>query len=186
MAQRFKKRVKSQASKRVSKKLPQRGVQPSVQEKTGKLSLPEKAFLSFFGMGYSKKMPGTMGSFLATLTLPFLLYTKMLPIVVIALFIVGWTLSARAVRVLKKEDPQFIVIDEVVGIGVTLMIAPYATLFNLILVFAFFRLFDIAKPYPVSFADKKLGGGFGIMMDDVVAGAYAGAAIQVLYYFLSV
>jgi phosphatidylglycerophosphatase A len=78
-----------------------------------------------------------------------------------------------------EEDPGWIVIDEVVGQGLTLLLTP-PDLLNYAAGFALFRLFDIKKPWPVSWADQQIKGGLGIMLDDVLAGIYALALLTLL------
>ena len=80
-----------------------------------------------------------------------------------------WLRFQRTVDWLKQDDPGAIVWDEVVGYLVTMIDAPKGWLW-IVLGFILFRFFDIVKPWPVSLADKKLHGGLGIMLDDVIAG----------------
>jgi phosphatidylglycerophosphatase A len=72
--------------------------------------------------------------------------------------------------------------DEIVGYLITMAAAPSGWLW-IVLGFVLFRLFDILKPWPVSLADKKLHGGFGVMLDDVIAGLYALLVLQLIAYF---
>jgi phosphatidylglycerophosphatase A len=133
------------------------------------------AVASWFGAGLSPKAPGTVGS-LASLVLWAPLVLLEAPwwaraIVVVVVFAVGVVVSNVVVKD-RGEDPQVVVIDEVAGMGLTLLVC--AASWPLLAVgFVFFRVFDIAKPWPVSFADQKVGGGFGVMLDDIVAGGYA-------------
>lgn len=138
---------------------------------------PRLAFIlaTWFGSGLSPKAPGTAGS-VASLVLwaPLVLldtswWVRLL--VTVAVFVVGTWASEAMVKV-RGEDPQLVVIDEVAGMGVTLLLAG-AGWPQLVLGFLCFRLFDIWKPWPVRVADAKIGGGFGVMFDDVLAGVYA-------------
>lgn len=133
------------------------------------------ALATWFGTGLSPKAPGTVGS-LGSLVLwaPLVLleapwWARLLAVVVV--FVVGVIASDRVCAV-RGEDPQIIVIDEVAGMGITLLLAA-PSIAVLIVGFACFRLFDIAKPWPVSWADQKIHGGLGVMLDDVLAGVYA-------------
>lgn len=133
---------------------------------------------SGFGAGLSPVAPGTVGSAVALLPwlwlrdLPLLAYFG----VVLAVFMVGVWVSQTLVARLRVEDPGWIVIDEFVGQWLALAFAP-AGWFWLVVGFLLFRLFDVWKPWPVSWADRRVGGGLGVMLDDALAGALAGAAL---------
>ena len=129
---------------------------------------------TWFGAGLSKKAPGTVGSlFSLVLWAPLVMleapwWARLLAAVVV--FATGVVASNVVVKE-RGEDPQVIVIDEVAGMGLTLLLA--APSFTVIaLGFICFRVFDIWKPWPVSWADQKIGGGLGVMLDDVIAGIY--------------
>jgi phosphatidylglycerophosphatase A len=97
----------------------------------------------------------------------------------LGIFALGVWAAERVVRAEGKEDPQKVVVDEVAGMGLTLLLcAPMAS--NVVAGFVLFRLFDIWKPWPVSLADNKVKGGFGTMLDDMLAGAYALAALTLV------
>ncbi len=131
---------------------------------------------TFFGAGWAKKAPGTVGS-LASLVVwaPVVLFD--LPwwqrlAITLAIFAIGIPAASSAVRAWGKEDPQHVVIDEVAGMGMTLVLAaPHWG--SLVVGFLAFRLFDIWKPWPVSVVDARVKGGFGAMFDDLLAGVYA-------------
>lgn len=130
---------------------------------------------TFFGAGLSPKAPGTVGS-LASLVLwaPLVIFDTawwVRALVTVAVFVVGTLASAAVVKAQGCSDPQSVVIDEVAGMGVTLL-AAHGWL-SLLLGFALFRFFDIYKPWPVRLADRRVKGGFGVMLDDVLAGLYA-------------
>jgi len=134
---------------------------------------------TFFGAGLSPKAPGTVGS-AASLILwgPMVMWQT--PwwarlIVAVVLFAAGTWAANAIVAHEGKQDPQKVVMDEVVGMGITLCLAP-PTWIALVTGFVLFRIFDIAKPWPVSWADKHVKDGFGTMLDDAFAGAYALAA----------
>ncbi len=131
---------------------------------------------TWFGAGKSPKAPGTVGS-AASLILwaPMVLLETpwWARLAVTALvFAVGTVAAAAIVRARGQEDPQLVVVDEVAGMGVTLALAAHGA-WSLGLGFALFRLFDIWKPWPVRLADRRVKGGFGVMLDDVIAGLYA-------------
>lgn len=134
---------------------------------------------TWFGCGRLPRAPGTWGS-LAALPLAWLIAWLWGPWALVAtaalLFAVGVWAAGVYARANGQADPQAVVIDEVVGQCLTLVVAPLHPLAYLI-GFALFRLFDIAKPWPVSWADRSVGGGLGIMLDDVLAGLYGAAAL---------
>jgi phosphatidylglycerophosphatase A len=142
-------------------------------------------FLAFgFGSGLSPKAPGTMGT-LAAIPLWWLLaqlpLTSYLIVVLIAA-VVGITICGRAADQMGVHDHGGIVWDEFVGFWIAMAALPI-TWQSLILGFVLFRLFDILKPWPISWLDKKVSGGFGIMIDDVIAGLAAAAVIYLLGHF---
>jgi phosphatidylglycerophosphatase A len=133
------------------------------------------ALATWFGAGFAPKAPGTAGS-LASLVLwgPLVLLDTSWGarlLAVVAVFALGVVAAQRVVDV-RGEDPQIVVVDEVAGMGVALLVAP-PTAWSLVAGFVLFRVFDIAKPWPVSWADRRVGGGVGVMLDDVLAGVYA-------------
>ena len=133
--------------------------------------------LSWFGCGMSPWAPGTVGS-LGSLPLGLLIYWSFgqiaLAVCAALLFVAGWRIADAQLRHDggALEDPQWIVVDEVVGQWIALAALPLHPV-SVLVAFALFRLFDIAKPWPVSWADRRLGGGLGIMLDDLLAGLYA-------------
>ena len=138
-----------------------------------------------FYSGYLPKAPGTWGS-LVGLLLFFLLHTLSLPVylaVVAGLFVVGSFAAGEAEKILDNRDPGVVVIDEIVGMLITMIAVP-ATPLTMALGFILFRIFDIAKPFPVSFFDQRFHGGLGIMLDDVMAGIYALIILQMFVRFV--
>ena len=134
-----------------------------------------------FYSGYLPKAPGTWGSLVGVL-LVFLLNALSLQIylsVVAGLFIVGSFVAGEAEKILDNRDPGVVVIDEIVGMLITMIAVPVAPL-TMVLGFILFRVFDIAKPFPVNFFDQHFHGGFGIMLDDVVAGIYSLIIMQLI------
>ena len=94
--------------------------------------------------------------------------------------LLGIWASERSARALEKEDPAEVVIDETAGLLLALFLLP-ATGFNLCLGFVLFRLFDILKPYPIRRLEK-IGGGPGIVLDDLLAGVYGNLCLRLLTY----
>lgn len=142
-------------------------------------------FLSLgLGSGLSPFAPGTAGTLLAVLiyiplaTLNIWIYTIFL---IFATFL-GIYLCEKTSNALGGHDNPAIVWDEFVGYWLTMLLAPSGWIW-IVIGFVLFRLFDIWKPWPIGVIDHKVKGGFGIMLDDVVAGAYALVILQLIYYF---
>ena len=137
-----------------------------------------------FGSGLSPKAPGTMGT-LAAIPLWWLLaqlpLTSYLIVVSIAA-VVGIAICGRAADQMGVHDHGGIVWDEFVGFWIAMAALPI-TWQSVILGFVLFRVFDIFKPWPISWLDKRVSGGFGIMIDDVIAGLAAAVVIYFLGYF---
>jgi len=127
-----------------------------------------------FGAGGLPKAPGTWGTLLAV---PFYLLFMHLPLLeyvslMIALFVVGVWICGQAGKVLGAHDHGAIVWDEMVGYWVTMIAAPPGWSW-LLAGFVLFRLFDIWKPWPIFWLDRRVSGGLGVMVDDLLAGVYA-------------
>jgi len=124
------------------------------------------------GSGFSPVAPGTAGSLVALIFAYFFLAGNplLLPAFSLFFFFTGTFAAYRVAAELKREDPQVVVIDEVVGMWIALWWVPH-TLLGYAVAFVAFRLFDIWKPFPIK-ATEKVGYGVGIMLDDVVAGVY--------------
>ena len=134
---------------------------------------------TWFGVGLIKFAPGTWGS-LAALPFAWLIYENWsapgLAVATILVFLIGvWVSQIHAMQ-LPEEDPSEIVIDEVSGMWLTLLVVP-PDVFYYVAGFVFFRIADIFKPWPVSWADRVIKGGAGIMLDDIFAGVYAALAL---------
>ena len=131
------------------------------------------------GSGAVPKAPGTFGT-IAAIPL-YLLLCKLSPLlyllVVLVLFVVGIWLCNRASSDLGVHDHSGIVWDEWVGLLVTLWLVPPGWIW-LLSGFFLFRFFDILKPWPISWLDRRIGGGFGIMVDDLLAALYAFTILQ--------
>ncbi len=135
---------------------------------------------TWFGCGYVPRAPGTAGTLGAIPLYLLLRASGSVTILAVAgaLAILGVLASSRIVRETGKKDPQIIVIDEVVGVLVTLAAAP-PTWPALVVGFVAFRIFDMWKPWPAR-AAERLPEGWGVVADDVVAGAYGAAVLGVL------
>jgi phosphatidylglycerophosphatase A len=137
------------------------------------------------GSGCVPKLPGTAGTLVGVLFyLP--LQTLFWPIyvgIVLLLFLMGIWLCGKTAKHLGVHDHPAIVWDEIVGYLVTMILVPSGWQW-LVAGFALFRLFDIWKPWPIHWIDKKVKGGFGIMLDDVIAGIYALLILQIIAYLL--
>ncbi len=133
-----------------------------------------------FGSGLVPFAPGTAGTLLAVLLefwvrqwLPDVLQRAIL---VIAMIIFGVWVCQISARKLGQHDHQAIVWDEICGYFVTMLAAPPGWLW-IIGGFLLFRVLDIVKPWPIREVDHSIGGGFGIMLDDIVAGLFSAAAL---------
>lgn len=138
------------------------------------LSHPWGWLATGFGSGLVPIAPGTFGSLAAVL--PWLLLRELplpwLGAAILAGFVLGIVASAWAVRRLGRDDPGCVVVDEWVGLWIALSAAPPAWPW-LVAGFVLFRVFDIAKPWPVGWLEKRFVGGLGVMLDDVAAGGMA-------------
>lgn len=136
---------------------------------------PAALIASFGGSGLLRPASGTWGS-LAALGVGLPLHLVGGPGLLIIAAGLAYLAGVWATRVWIEgsddKDPSSIVIDEVVGMWLALAAAPLTPL-GAAAAFALFRLFDIVKPWPVSWADQKLGGAHGVMFDDVLAGLWA-------------
>ena len=135
------------------------------------------------GAGYLPKAPGTWGSLLA---LPLHFFLRQLApshyaLALGGIFFLAVITAGQAEKILDRKDPGVVVIDEVIGMLITLVGAPNNPLIWL-LGFALFRFFDIFKPYPIRIIDQRINGGMGIVLDDVLAGIYSLILLQVFCY----
>jgi len=151
-------------------------------------------FLTFFMIGKIKKAPGTFAS-LVTCFL-FLLLLNIFNIISIFLitliiFLYSFIAINNSFNEFEADDPQEIVIDEVVGQMIPLLAIPiYETLYPLPTIyycasaFFLFRLFDIWKPYPINYVDNNITGALGIMMDDIIASIYSIVILSLIFFLL--
>ena len=139
-----------------------------------------------FGTGLSPKAPGTVGT-LAALPLYFLMRDLELLqylFIVVVLFGFGVWLCAYVTKKLEVHDHPAIVFDEIVGFLITMIAVPFSWQM-LIAGFILFRFFDAVKPWPISWCDINIHGGFGIMFDDVLAGIASAAMLQCYLLWLA-
>ena len=162
----------------------------STTSETEHLPRPEKGnivHLLAFGMGAgcSPKAPGTMGTLLAVAVylllagLPLPVYIAILIVVVL----VGIWLCGKTARDLGVHDHPGIVWDELAGYLLTMVGAPAGWQW-IVAGFLLFRLFDIWKPWPIGWLDRRVGGGLGIMLDDLLAGLFAALCLQGMVHWL--
>ncbi|MGE0745324.1 MAG: phosphatidylglycerophosphatase A [Rhodospirillales bacterium] len=140
---------------------------------------------TWFGAGLLPGAPGTWGS-LAALPVGWAVIDHAgrgwLAAAALGLFVLGWWATDAFVRHAAVQDPGSIVVDEVAAQLLVLTAAPLAPVWFAV-AFVLFRIADIWKPWPVSWADRRLHGGFGVMADDLLAAIYAAAALGVAVHF---
>ena len=155
-------------------------------------------FVTLFGIGRIKKIPGSFASLATTIFLFFLFHIlNVSPNIVLFSVIVIFFISLYAVNIfiidLTNKDPKEVVIDEFIGQSIPICLYEIAyegsketdqVLTSYFIMFILFRIFDIVKPYPVSYYDKNFKNSFGVVMDDVCAGLYV-VAVLVLYMVIS-
>ena len=147
---------------------------------------PMHILASGFGNGLAPRAPGTFGTLAA---IPIVLLLQLLlgglyAGVIVLMFVAGIFICGRAARDWGVGDHPAIVWDEIVGLLVTMSLAPPGAVW-LIAGFVLFRLFDIVKPWPICSVDRRVHGGFGIMLDDVIAGVFAAAILYLCVRWLS-
>ncbi|MDC0152865.1 phosphatidylglycerophosphatase A [Candidatus Pelagibacter sp.] len=155
-------------------------------------------FVTLFGIGKLKKIPGSYAS-LATTIFLFILFhiLNFSPNIVLIGVIIVFLISLYAVNIFIKDmdnkDPKEVVIDEFIGQSIPICLYEIAhegtketsqVLTFYFIMFILFRIFDISKPYPVSYYDKNFKNSFGVIMDDVVAGLYV-VAVLVLFMVIT-
>ena len=151
-----------------------------------RLSDPIQFLAVGFGSGLAPKAPGTFGTLAAIpvyLLMVSFLSTPLYLIGTLLACVVGIWICGKAADAVNVHDHPAIVWDEIAGYLVTMAFVP-VNLTNIVLGFALFRVFDILKPWPISIADKKLHGGSGIMLDDVLAGVFACLCLHVILNFI--
>ena len=151
-------------------------------------------FVTLFGIGKISKIPGSIASLVTTVFLFFLFHVVnisaniILVSIIVVFFISLWSVSIF-IKSLDNKDPNEVVIDEFIGQSIPICLYEIAhegtketsqVLTFYFIMFILFRIFDIVKPYPVSYYDKNFKNSFGVVMDDVCAGLYV-VAVLVLY-----
>jgi len=127
------------------------------------------------GVGYLPWVPGSWGSLLALVCGWEIVEAggpMALAVAAVIAFAAGWWASARVAKARGMHDPRFVVIDEIAAQWLVLLVAPlHAAWYTA--AFLLFRLFDIVKPWPIRLVERRVAGGLGIMLDDVLAAIYA-------------
>ncbi len=141
-----------------------------------------------FGSGLAPKAPGTFGSAFALLFVPIWLAigfsNTILAIIIMSL--VGIWICGRTADLMGVHDDGRIVWDEFAGQSITFLPLLYLNEMSwtwALVGFALFRLFDVWKPWPIRVIDRQIDGGFGIMLDDIIAGLWAALCILLYFYF---
>jgi len=143
-------------------------------------------FVTFFGIGTMRYAPGTITSLITTVLLFSLFHILHLPntfilITLTAIFFYAFLAVANYIKDKPNKDPKEIVIDEVIGQSIPIYLYEvahgstkefYESILFYIYIFILFRFFDIKKPFPINFFDRKFKNSFGVIMDDVIAGFY--------------
>ena len=143
-------------------------------------------FVTFFGIGTIRYAPGTITSLITTVLLFSLFHILNLSnaailIILIAIFFYSFIAVANYIKEIPNKDPKEVVIDEVIGQSIPIYLYEIAhgtnkdskeAILFYIYIFILFRFFDIKKPFPVNFFDKKFKNSFGVIIDDVIAGFY--------------
>lgn len=137
-----------------------------------------------FGSGLASKAPGTFGTLAAVPIYYFLSFLSLEAYIAVLVIssLSGFWICHITSRDMGVHDHKAIVWDEFVGYWITMVMVPFSVQWAVV-GFVLFRIFDILKPFPISWLDKKVGGGFGIMIDDIVAGLFAAITLQLIIYF---
>lgn len=158
-------------------------------EKKKKFNLPI-LISTFFYTGLFPYAPGTIGSvagFFIYVTLLRHLNPYEYMITCLFVFIAGTYYSSKAEKITKIKDPPFVVIDEVLGYFITMTVGLWFS-FSIIYAligFGLFRFFDIYKPFPVRYVDRKMSGGLGIMLDDIVAAIFSAIVLRFIIFLIA-
>ena len=154
-------------------------------------------FVTMFGLGNIKMIPGTIGS-LATIIILFLLFhvlnisSNLILIGLILIFIYSFSAIANYIKENENKDPREIIIDEFIGQSIPIYLYEIShgtektfdeSIYFYVIMFMTFRVFDIIKPFPVSYFDKNFKNSFGVIMDDIVAGLYV---VLFLIFFMMI
>ena len=142
-------------------------------------------FSTGFYSGYIPFAPGTFGT-LTALPLCYLLSICSKgggAVIIIAVILLAIWLADSSEKLIGKKDPGCIVIDEIAGMLVTLAGLPF-NFFTVVMGFVLFRLLDIFKPFPIRYLERKIPGGAGIVIDDLVAGITANITLRIIVYLI--
>jgi len=148
------------------------------------IDIYHKTIVTGMGFGLSPFAPGTAGAFLALLTLYPIRRFDNSSYLLIGLILVFYVLGVISTNYVEKswgKDPSRVVVDEVIGLWISILFIPI-NLYTAVLAFFLFRLFDIWKPFGIRKLET-IGGGHGVMLDDVLAGIYSNVVLQIIYYF---
>ncbi len=143
-------------------------------------------FVTFFGIGSIRYAPGTITSFITTIFLFSLFHIFKLPsavilVILLVIFFISFPAIENYIKDESNKDPKEVVIDEVIGQSIPIYLYEIAhgthkdskeAILFYIYIFILFRFFDIKKPFPINFIDKKFKNSFGVIADDVIAGLY--------------
>ena len=160
-------------------------------------------FASFFGIGLLPFAPGTWGSLVGLLLFFSIIYIQLSFFLFLTLFVCFVILSIIVCTIASKDlvekDHKAIVIDEVVGAWLSFLFIPFLGVYNFstsewlkesylaaCILFVLFRFFDILKPHPISFIDRKFKSGLGIVLDDLAAGVFAGLTLLGGNFFIQI
>tara|TARA_B100001996_G_C18487528_1_gene526261 strand:+ start:200 stop:673 length:474 start_codon:yes stop_codon:yes gene_type:complete len=152
-----------------------------------------KFFLSIFFVGYINFAPGTWGSLVSIIILfPIFKFSTLTIQILIIIFIFLFVISNYLINYFSlftnSQDSKHIVVDEFLGIFTIFLFYDFLFIYNdfftLILIFLIFRLFDIIKIFPANFIDKKIKNGYGVILDDIVAGLYTVLTLVILNAFI--
>lgn len=149
------------------------------QNKSESLPFSVRFVATGFFSGYSPFVPGTCGSIVGILIYAIPGFET--PLIIISISILCFIIGAYVSSVMENklgDDPSVVVIDEIVGMWISLILLP-KTFLVILITFFFFRAYDIFKPQPARYAEKYKNG-WGIMLDDVVAGIYANISVRIL------
>lgn len=138
-----------------------------------------------FGSGLAPKAPGTFGTVAAVPLVCLLAYSTTLTgylLVTLIASVIGIWLCGKTAKDMMVHDDSSIVWDEIAGLLITMIAVPLSWQ-TLLLGFVLFRIFDILKPWPISYLDARVHGGFGIMIDDILAGFFALILMHITLYF---
>jgi len=155
------------------------------QQQSEKTAVPflSRCIATGFFAGYSPIVPGTAGSLvgLVLYAIPGMENTLTLAVATVAVLLLG-AFTSNQMEKEFGEDPQIVVVDEIVGMWISLLLLPKG-IWIALLAFFFFRVYDTIKPPPARQLEH-LRHGWGVMMDDVAAGVYANITVQVIYHLV--